>query len=121
MPTFTFAHVMAPHAPQVFNADGSAAKAPPCYPERCAIFDGEQEDLGWTDDEYAARFTAQVAHLNDLVLDSIDDLVARDPDAVVVILSDHGIEGDTERFHHLNLVVAKTPGIPDCWAKRRRT
>ena len=51
-PSFTFTHVMAPHAPFSFEADGSEAPAPPCYPETCAIFDGQDEGLGWSEDEH---------------------------------------------------------------------
>ena len=112
-PSFTFAHVMSPHAPLVFEADGSPAEPPPCYPAECSLFDGDPANLGMTEDEYATRFLNQIVHLNELVTDAIDDLLGRDPDAVVILLSDHGIEGDSEVAHHRNLIVARTPAHPN--------
>jgi hypothetical protein len=109
--TFTFAHVMAPHAPFVFNADGSPAGAPPCYPATCSIFQSDVDELGWTEAEYLHRLLGQIEHLNDLVLEALDDLVDRDPTAIVVVLSDHGIRmaGDPNALFR-NLLVARTPG-----------
>ena len=113
-PSFTFAHVLAPHAPFVFAGDGSAVPAPPCYPERCAIFDNEIEKLGWTSDEYWDRFTGQVTYLNGLVIEAIDRLVETDPDGVVVLVSDHGarIPGDDGSMFR-NFLAARTPGHPE--------
>ena len=112
-PSFTFTHVMAPHAPFSFEADGSDAPAPPCYPETCAIFDGQNEGLGWSEDEHWQHMVAHVAHLNDLVVEAVDDLLAADPDAVIVIFGDHGmrVAGDSENIHR-NLLLARTPGQP---------
>jgi hypothetical protein len=112
-PAFTFTHVMAPHAPYAFEADGSGAAAPPCYPESCAIFDGQDEVLGWTEDEHWQHMVGHVAHLNDLVIEAIDALVAADPDAVIVIFGDHGMRiGDDPVNVHRNLLLARTPGHP---------
>jgi hypothetical protein len=112
-PSFTFTHVMAPHAPFSFEADGSEAPAPPCYPETCAIFDGQNEGLGWSDEEHWQHMVAHVAHLNDLVMDAVDELLAADPDAVIVIFGDHGmrVAGDPENIHR-NLLLARTPNHP---------
>lgn len=111
---FTFAHVMSPHAPLVFAADGSAAPAPPCYPATCSLFESEQDRLGWTDDEWRVRLADQISHLDRLVLDAIDALVERDPNAVIVIVSDHGVrlDGAGPSVMFRNLIVARTPGHP---------
>jgi MFS family permease len=110
-PAFTFTHVMAPHAPFSVEADGSDAPAPPCYPETCAIFDGQDEGLGWSEDEHWQRMVGHVAHLNDLVIEAVDELLAADPDAVIVIFGDHGmrVAGDPENIYR-NLLLARTPG-----------
>jgi hypothetical protein len=112
-PGFTLAHVLSPHAPFVFQADGSLPEGPPCYPATCSIFESNIGRLGWGETEYWARFTAQVDYLNGMVLDALDTVVARDPDAVIVVLSDHGarIPGDREATFE-NLLVARTPGHP---------
>ena len=113
-PSFTIAHVMAPHAPFSFGADGSAAPAPPCYPATCAIFDGRVERLGWSADEHWARLVAHLEHLNALMLDAVDHLIAEDPDAVIVLLSDHGqlVDGEPANMFR-NLLLARTPGHPE--------
>jgi hypothetical protein len=112
-PSFTFTHVMAPHAPFSFEADGSDAPAPPCYPETCAIFDGQNEGLGWSEDEHWQHMVNHVAHLNDLVIEAVDGLLAADPDAVIVIFGDHGMRvPDASENVHRNLLLARTPGQP---------
>jgi hypothetical protein len=112
-PAFTFTHVLAPHAPFSFEADGSTASAPPCYPESCAIFDGQDEGLGWTDEEHWQHMVNHVAHLNDLVTDAVDGLLAADPEAVIVIFGDHGMRiGEDPQAVHRNLLLARTPGQP---------
>jgi hypothetical protein len=109
--TFTFAHVVGPHAPYVFEADGRPASHPPCYPETCAIFDSDVSRLGWTADEYWRRYTANVEHLNALVVAAVDRLVDADPHGVIVIFSDHGVRfGDDPDSIFRNLLIARTPG-----------
>ncbi|HEX2767515.1 MAG TPA: hypothetical protein VHR55_12870 [Candidatus Limnocylindria bacterium] len=108
--TFTFAHVMSPHAPFVFRSDGSPADAPPCYPATCSLFDSDVGDLGWPADEYVRRWTGQVEHLNTLVLAAVERLVAEDPGAVVLVVSDHGVRGPAEDVQHRNLILARVPG-----------
>ena len=111
-PTFTPAHVMAPHAPFVFGPDGSIAGAPPCYPASCGISHGYYKELGWAPGEYRDRLADQLETLNRLVLEAVDSIQARDPEAVIVVFSDHGLRFDRanhdERFR--NLLTARTPG-----------
>ena len=112
-PSFTFAHVMAPHAPFSFLADGSPAPAPPCYPATCAIFEGRPERLGWTDAEHWQRMVEHVEHVNALLLEAVGEIVADDPDAVIVLFSDHGMRVDDDQANmHRNLILARTPGEP---------
>lgn len=112
-PSFTFTHVMAPHTPFAFEADGSPADAPPCYPAECAIFDGQDEGLGWTEDEHWQHMTDHLEHVNALVLEAVDDLLAADPNAVVVVFGDHGMRiGDDPVNLHRNLLLARTPDHP---------
>jgi hypothetical protein len=110
-PTFTFAHVLSPHAPFVLATDGTLPDAPPCYPATCSLFESDLELLGWSEDEYWRRFTDQVEALDSMVLAAVDDLMDRDPDGVIVILSDHGprIPADGDAMFR-NLLVARTPG-----------
>lgn len=87
-PTFTFAHLVAPHPPFVFAADGSYR------PERAraAFADGN----GWRTlaaphgEDYADGYVAQVRWLDAELPRVVDGILARSPDAVIVIAGDHG-------------------------------
>lgn len=68
-PTFTFAHLLVPHVPYVFAADGSPA------------------DLAPGEDGYVG----QVTYTNTLVLDLVDTILAESEVPPVIILqADHG-------------------------------
>lgn len=87
-PTFTLAHVMAPHRPFVFEADGSPGESLPIagFPDNGPAIDSVM-GAGW----YRRRYTAQVAWVNRGVLAALDRIRARpDREAVVVLMGDHG-------------------------------
>jgi hypothetical protein len=87
-PTFTFAHVVAPHPPFVMAADGSYR------PERAraAFADGN----GWRalaqpfGEVYADGYVDQVRWLDAELPRVVDGILARSPDALIVIHGDHG-------------------------------
>jgi hypothetical protein len=109
-PLFLFAHVMSPHAPFVFDREGQIP-ALSCEPdcERWTIFAGA---MPIPDDEYWARYTDQVSYINGLALDAVDAIVAADPDAVVVLLSDHGARSGPHELEewYRTFFAARTPG-----------
>lgn len=110
-PTFSLAHVLAPHAPYVFAVDGTAGDVPPCYPQACAFFDNDPDSLGWTQAEYRAHFLGHLETVNRMVVDAVARLCAIDPDAVIVVFSDHGaawIEGSGTPW--ANLLMVRSPG-----------
>jgi hypothetical protein len=112
-PAFTLTHVMAPHAPFSFLSDGSPAPPPPCYPATCSVFEGRLERLGWTSEEHWDRMTEHLEHVNELLIDAVGSLVAEDPEAVIVLISDHGMLVDDDQANmHRNLILARTPGNP---------
>lgn len=82
---FVLAHLMTPHDPYVFAADGSPAE--PCGSE-CTNHAGPPNPV------LADRLTGQVTYLNRLVLDAVDRIVSADPDGIVVVFSDHGLRRD---------------------------
>ena len=49
-----------------------------------------------------------------LVLDALDRLIAREPDGVIVVLSDHGVHvaGGDPRSIFDNLIAVRSPGRP---------
>ena len=105
-PRFVFAHLMSPHDPYVFKADGSAAE--PCGSE-CTNHAGPPNPL------LADRLTGQVTYLNRLVLEAVDRIIAVDPKGIIVVFSDHGLRRDPadrdEWFR--TLFVARNVPVPD--------
>ena len=90
-PTFTFAHVVAPHPPFVFGADGSDVSG------REAAYSLNDSD-GWRrleghsgPDDYARRYRDQVAYLTDRVERAVDRILATSPTPpIIIIQGDHG-------------------------------
>jgi hypothetical protein len=76
-PYFMFIHFMCPHPPFIFNADGST---------RSKI------DLSMTGNAWADKdaYINQMQFLNGEMLKEIDKLLVQKPNAVILILSDHG-------------------------------
>ena len=72
-PTFVFAHIISPHFPYVFSADGGPARVP---------------DEDWT--EMDAYF-AQIEFVNDKVEELVEQLLAEsNTPPIIVLQSDHG-------------------------------
>lgn len=67
---FAFIHLITPHDPYVFDADGS-------YIPR-----EEQDDY--------ASYIRQLQYVNTWITGVVDELIERDPDCVIIIQSDHG-------------------------------
>lgn len=82
-PVFLWAHLLNPHAPILYDADGSAAALPACFPDDCSLWAFARE-AEWD------RLPGQVESINRLVVDALDDVVRADPDGIVVVMSDHG-------------------------------
>lgn len=74
-PTFMFAHVLSPHRPLVFKADGSVVTA---------------QELN-APGSYHKLYTEQIRYLNERTLKVVDRLLARTEDRpIILIISDHG-------------------------------
>jgi hypothetical protein len=103
-PRFVFAHLLTPHAPVVFAADGSAVQGPACFPG-CNIY-GMTSEADW------AAFPGQVEHVNELVLTVVDRIIGDDPGAIVILMSDHGSPrtGSAPANAFRNLFAARVPG-----------
>ncbi|HLE59838.1 MAG TPA: hypothetical protein VJA85_09350, partial [Candidatus Limnocylindria bacterium] len=106
VPRFVFAHLLAPHAPVVYNADGSAADPVSCFPA-CSIY-GFASAADW------GGFPGQLEHVNQMVLDAVDAIIAGDPDAIVIVMSDHGSHrtGTDAANAFRNFFAARVPGNP---------
>jgi hypothetical protein len=88
-PRFVFAHVMSPHHPVVWDADGS--------PVNPSLVDSFYADTfiqqGVSEQQFIDDYVGQIEHLNELVLETLDELAAAsDPSSppVIILMSDHG-------------------------------
>jgi hypothetical protein len=75
-PQFTFAHVLSPHDPYVFDADGSEPK-----------YDGARTDDGL--DEFE-KYKRQLTYANTQIKDMLQTIRERSPNAVIIIQADEG-------------------------------
>lgn len=75
-PQFVFAHILAPHPPYVFNADGR----PPTY-------DQEGNDNGVDE---RVKYINELRYLNQRIKGLVGLIRAQDPDAVVILQADEG-------------------------------
>lgn len=116
-----FAHVMAPHPPFLYGAEGSARTPRWCWPD-CGLFTNFIEDLRVSREQWASGMAPQIEGLNRRLLETVDDLIARHPDAVIVLFSDHGgrtARADLDEWHR-SFLAARTPGHPELFADAPR-
>ena len=112
-PTFFFDHVLAPHPPFLFKADGSPANVSTCYPTDCPFWVTELPAAAADERSYTSALVEELAYLDARVLASIDALIARDPDAVVIVFGDHGLRvGEDISEYFETFFAARTPGRP---------
>jgi Sulfatase len=109
-PLFVQAHVLAPHAPFVFDADGSARKPPGVF--SLSI----QEDPGESLDVYLRMYAEQVQGLNRHVEAMVDRILETSEEPpIIAIVSDHGgprLEFVYEEGLKHNLIMLLLPGVP---------
>jgi len=74
--------------------------------------------MGMSLPDYSAAMAGDLATLNRKLLTMVDEIVARDPQAVIVLFSDHGsrysINLKSEWYH--SFLAARTPGHPGLFA-----
>ncbi len=110
-PRFVLAHLPSPHWPYVFTDT--------CQPANPIEGPVEGIGRGGGDPETVAAVAAQTKCVDTMLAKTTADIVARDPDAVIIVFSDHGPDehldwwnpddaGITERSS--NLFAARTPG-----------
>ena len=116
-PLFMFAHVEAPHTPFGVDADGEPVPMPECFPISCSTFDHYITTLGLSREKYGERLAGYLAYTNQRVLEAIRTVVRERPDAVVIVMSDHGsrYDPDDPQEHFRNLFAARTPGVDDAF------
>jgi hypothetical protein len=84
-PKFVFAHIVAPHPPFVFDADGN-----PATPNHGFTFNDANDFLG-TKEDYRNGYVAQIQHVNTMVKQLIETLL-RDSETppIIILQADHG-------------------------------
>lgn len=83
-PTFTFSHILIPHVPYVFGADGSILTDP-------GYFSGEK--AGPVNEEYLLKgYTGEVAFLNSRLEPILAEILNRSETLpIIVLMGDHGV------------------------------
>lgn len=101
-----FAHIFAPHVPILYTADGTPLGAPECYPG-CPHHD----ELG--------SMAGYIEWLNGKLLEIIDGIFVRRPDAEIVLFSDHGGRFDNSDFDEWTrtFLASRTPTRPDLFGE----
>lgn len=81
---FVFGHLMAPHPPFIFDDQGNPTSLPD-PPSACGILEppGDPELR-------RAQYLDQLTYTNVLVLQTVDSILTAEPDALIVLMSDHG-------------------------------
>ena len=111
-PMVVFAHVLSPHTPFVVHEKSPTLAA--CFPQSCSVWSATMDEIGYGFEEYREGFLKEVAAVNALVLDTADRVIAADPSAVIIVMSDHGSRytlGD-EAEHFRSFFAARVPGTP---------
>jgi len=89
IPKFVFVHVLAPHPPFVFGADGQEIR-----PKKMgfSLVDGNHfYENGGTPAEYASGYAGQATYISKLVLSAVDQILKRSSQQpVIIIQGDHG-------------------------------
>lgn len=84
-PKFVFAHIIAPHPPFLYNADGE-----PVTPDWPYTLNDGSHYIGSTE-EYIASYDQQLSFVNRMVLNTIDEIIRNSAHPPVIILqADHG-------------------------------
>jgi len=100
-PALVFAHILAPHPPFVFNADGSARRSDSTF----GFFDGSHwlDRHGWAAGHYRRKYLAQATYVMRRLGETVDRILnqAQRP-TIIIVQGDHGPGSglDWERPRH---------------------
>jgi hypothetical protein len=96
-PTFSYIHIISPHPPFVFDAEGN-----PTYPP-----DFWNDQRQYPPDLYQKGYVNQLQYLNKNMLEAIDTIVANsETPPIIIIQSDHGpwLQPINKRFYNLTAI-----------------
>lgn len=112
-PQLVLSHVHSPHTPFVLNpVHREEPPIPACFPWGCTFWEARLDKLALSFDEYRTGLSNQIEALNTLVLSTVRDIVAVDPDAVIILMSDHGTRYSLDDLpeQYRSFLAARTPG-----------
>ena len=116
---FVLSHIHSPHTPFVLGPAPRAEHAPvaDCFPLVCTFWEARLDRLGIGFGEYETGLRNQIDALNTLVLTTVRRITVSDPDAVVILMSDHGARYSLEDLpeHYRSFLAARTPGADDLY------
>jgi phosphoglycerol transferase MdoB-like AlkP superfamily enzyme len=87
-PQFVFAHIVQPHPPFVFDANGNPAN----WREYTLPGDDYNPAMrtGYSADGYAAGYVVEVQYIEGAILPRLAAIVAADPNSIIILAGDHG-------------------------------
>jgi len=103
------AHLMSPHPPFVLGQEPEYLHG--CFPE-CSVWTTTAGQMELSAEEYGYRMETQLSVLNQMVNDATERIIASDPAAVIIVMSDHGARYSLERTdeHFRIFFASRTPG-----------
>ena len=85
-PKFVFAHIVAPHPPFVFAADGS-----PVTPDwKFTFADGNAFMRYGSREQYIKGYTGQLEFISSKVKEMVTSILSRSPQSIIIMQGDHG-------------------------------
>jgi len=115
-PTLVLAHVMSPHEPFVFGANGEDVSPREEKYDISAIFEDPTlpTEPGRTGPAYARLYREQTVYLGQLVQRTVDEILRRSPEPpIIIILGDHGPRGFSPNIRHSRLAILNALYLPD--------
>jgi hypothetical protein len=112
-PQFVLAHIQNPHTPFVLHEDDvPRPDLPDCIPGGCALWNATIQETETDIATYRHALQVQLDELNSLVVDTVARIVRDDPEAVVILMSDHGLRYSLVDIpeHYRIFLAARTPG-----------
>ena len=83
-PKFVFVHILAPHAPYIFDQNGAIAPDEPFIMQDAFSYEGSIED-------YVQGYDAELTYINKRLLPTIDGIIANSASSpIIIIQADHG-------------------------------
>lgn len=93
-PTLTMGYFQTPHAPTILDKHGNLVD--------------NYENVGWYWGEFQ-YYLGQLEFVNSFILEAVDNIIANDPDALIIVQSDHGVR---QAKHYYELGWWKTYDAP---------